>query len=255
LLVVPEKTIACIPVIQNETILPFDMNISSFLKPLNKDNKRDWFTPHFYKCLPLSIANMQGFAFSSPFSFDVSWNGNNSVEDISINCYDDSGILNFNKMNHVSVSSQFGNGIFTMHFPLILKTPPGVNLMTIAAPNYPLPGISPMSGVVETDNLSFTFTLNFKIDIPNVIIKIEKNYPIMGIIPIPRRYCDSFKLVDAYNLLNKNDIEEQREIAQEQGNSRKKQNKNQEKTDGRYYKGKDIRNNIFKDHQLPKEKQ
>jgi hypothetical protein len=253
LLIVPEKTIACIPVISNESSLPFNMDISSFLKPLNKDHKRDWFTPHFYKCLPLSIANMQGFAFSSPFSFDVSWNGNNGVEDLYINRYDDSGILNFNKMDHVSVFSQFGNGIFTMHFPLILKTPPGVNLMTIAAPNYPLPGISPMSGVVETDNLSFTFTLNFKIDIPNAIIRIEKNYPIMGIIPIPRRYCDSFELVDAYTVLNKNDIEEQRQISHEQNISRDKQSKNQEKTDGRYYKGTDIRNNIFKDHQLPKE--
>ena len=113
---------------------------------------------------------------------------------------------NFEKINHVTVSSDFGHGIFTMTFPLILKTPPNVNLMTIAPPNYPWPGISPMSGVVETDNLSFTFTLNFKIDLPNTLIKIEKDYPIMGIIPIPRYYCDSFELVNAYDILNENDI-------------------------------------------------
>ena len=175
MLVVPEKTIACIPIIPNESILPFNMDISSFLKPLNKNYKRDWFTPHFYKCLPLSIANMQGLAFSSPFSFEVFWNGKNTIDSIFFNIYDDSKIDNFAKMSHVKVSSQFGNGIFTMNFPLILKTPPNVNLMTIAAPNYPLPGISPMSGVIEADNLSFTFTLNFKIDLPNTLIKIEKN--------------------------------------------------------------------------------
>lgn len=261
MLTVPEKTIACIPLIPDDQVLPFNMDISSFLKSLNKDYKRDWFTPHFYKCLPLSIANMQGLVFSSPFSFEVFWNGVNTTDGISFNVYNDSGIQNFEKMNHVRVSSEFGHGIFTIHFPLILKTPPNVNLMTIAPPNYPLPGISPMSGVVETDNLSFTFTLNFKIDLPNTLIKIEKDYPLMGIIPIPRNYCDSFNLVNAYDVLNKDDIEEQRQIAKEQGISRDKQNKYSEKTngryykgDGRYYKGIDIRNNKFKNHQLPKGK-
>ena len=252
MLVVPEKTIAYIPVIPKETLLPFNMDVSSFLKPLNENHKRDWFTPHFYKCLPLSIANMQGLAFSSPFSFEIFWNGENKTDSIFFNIYDDSGIQNIETMNHVSVSSEFGHGIFTMSFPLMLKTPPNVNLMTIAPPNYPLPGISPMSGVVETDNISFTFTLNFKIDLPNIWIKIGKNYPLMGIIPIPRHYCDSFKLVNAYNVLNKDDIEEQRQIAKEQSESREKQNKHNEKTDGRYYKGTDIRNNKFKNHQLPK---
>ena len=254
MLVVPEKTIAYIPVIENKTLLPFNMDISSFLKPLNKDYKRDWFTPHFYKCLPLSIANMQGLAFSSPFSFDIFWNGGSKTDSISFNVYNDSGIPSFEKMNHVYVSSEFAHGIFTMHFPLILKTPPNVNLMTIAPPNYPLPGISPMSGVVETDNLSFTFTLNFKIDLPNTLLKIEKNYPLMGIIPIPRYYCDSFELVNAYDILNKDDIEEQRQIAEEQGVSRQKQNQYSEKPDGKYYKGTDVRNNKFKNHQLPKRK-
>ena len=254
MLVVPEKTIAYIPIISDESVLPFNMDMSSFLKPLNEHHKRDWFTPHFYKCLPLSIANMQGFAFSSPFSFEVFWNGETHPDSISFNDYHDSGIHNFEKMNHVFVSSEFGHGIFTMHFPLILKTPPGVNLMTIAPPNYPLAGISPMSGVVEADNLSFTFTLNFKIDLPNTLLKIEKNYPLMGIIPIPRYYCDSFELVNAYDILNKDDIEEQRQISQKQNLSREKQNKYNESPDGRYYKGTDIRNNKFKNHQLPKKK-
>jgi hypothetical protein len=252
LLIVPEKVIACIPIVSDEGVLPFDMNISSFLKPLNKNHKRDWFTPHFYKCLPLSIANMQGLAFSSPYSFEVFWNGKTQRDGISFKVYSDYEIDNFEKMNHVILSSEFGHGIFTMHFPLILKTPPDVNLMTIAPPNYPLPGISPMSGVIETDNLSFTFTLNFKIDLPNTLIKIEKNYPLMGIIPIPRNYCDSFELVNAYDILNKDDIEEQRQIAREQAIARNKQNKYNEKPDGRYYKGIDIRNNKFKNHQLPK---
>jgi hypothetical protein len=252
LLTVPEKTIAYVPLIEKKDLLPFDMNVSNFLKPLNEDHKRDWFTPHFYQCLPLSIANMQGLAFSSPFTFDVFWNGGEDKEAISINVYDDCEIPNFTKTLHVSAVSHFGHGIFTFVLPIMLKTPPNINLMTIAAPNFPLPGISPMSGVVETDNLSFSFTLNFKIDIPNVVIKIKKDYPIMGIIPIPRNYCDSFELLNAYDILNKEDIEEERQIAHEHSISRDNQNKNNLKPDRKYYRGTDIRNNKFKNHQLPK---
>ncbi len=252
MLVVPDKTIAYIPVIAPEGIEEFDMNISRFLKPSNENYKRHWFNSHFYKCLPLSIANMQGLVFSSPFSLDVFWNGGNNTEDLLLNAYDDSGIKNIETGNHVHFTSEFGYGIFTAHFPVMLKTPPGVNLMTIAPPNYPLPGISPMSGVVEADNLTFTFTLNFKVDIPNVVIKIEKDYPIMGIIPIPRYYCDSFSLINAYDILDKDDIEDQRQICDEQGKSRLEQNNNKEKQDRRYFRGIDIRNNKFKNHQLPK---
>lgn len=254
MLTVPDKTIAFVPVIPKSGTEAFDIStISTFLKPLNETHKRDWFTSHFYKCLPLSIANMQGLAFSSPFSFDVFWNGGNKTEDLTFKFYDDSGISNITTKNHVSFNSEFGHGIFTAHFPLILKTPPGVNLMTIAPPNYPLAGISPMSGVVEADNLTFTFTLNFKVDIPNVLLKIQKNYPIMGIIPIPRYYCDSFKLVNAYDIFDKDKIEEQRQMANEQAISRDLQNKYNKKADGRYFRGVDIRDNKFIDHQLPKD--
>ena len=74
----------------------------------------------------------------------------------------------------------------------------------------------------------------------------------MGIIPIPRNYCDSFQLLNGYDILNKDDIEEERQISYEQSVSRDEQNKNNLKQDKRYYRGTDIRNNKFKNHQLPK---
>jgi hypothetical protein len=56
-LVVPDKTIAFFPIIPADGIKPFDLkNIDLFLKPLNTNHKRDWFTPQFYKCLPLAIS-------------------------------------------------------------------------------------------------------------------------------------------------------------------------------------------------------
>ena len=87
--VVPDKTIAFFPVIPNDNLKKFNLeDVGIFLKPLNIDHKREWFTSHFYHCLPLSIGNMQGFIFSLPYTFSVLWNGGSSPEDLTIEAVD-----------------------------------------------------------------------------------------------------------------------------------------------------------------------
>jgi hypothetical protein len=250
-LVVPEKTIAFFPIAPQEGLDSFDLkNIGLFLRPLNTDHKRDWFTPNFYKCLPLAIGNMQGFVFSLPYGFDVLWNGGGMNEDLQIKCNED--VIPFMGTNFIHPNSEFGSGIITIHFPLTLKTPPGVNLMTIAPPNYPLPGLSPLTGVVEADNLRFTFTLNIKVDIPNVPIHVLPNTPLVGLIPIPRYFCDQFELKNAYDIFTEEEVEEEKTVVEEHGLQREKNNGDYKIKDGLYYKGEDFRGNKFKDHQLPK---
>lgn len=242
---IPDKTIVAIPVIPAEGIAEFDMkDLENIIFPLEKD--RYWFTKHFYKCLPLALGNIQGFGFSCPFGFDVIWNGGESTEDLQIFFHEN--YSNFLDKNSVFVASEFGHGIITIHFPFILKTPKEVNLMTIAPPNFPIPGLSPMTGVVETDNLRFTFTLNIKVDLPNVLIKIHENTPLMGIIPIPRNFCDSFQIKNAYEILDKNYIDEERDVVKRHGEYRNKTSLDQ---DGLYYKGMDFDKNKFQSHQLP----
>ncbi len=249
--VVPDKTIAMFPVIPIDGIKSFDLkDVGLFLNPLNNSHKRDWFSSHFYKCLPLSIGNMQGFVFSIPYGFDVIWNGGNSTKDLDIRYHID--FEPYKDLNFIYPSSDFGSGVLTIYYPLILKTPPMVNLMTIAPPNYPLTGMSPMTGVVESDNIRFGFTLNLKIDIPNTTIRVLPNTPLVGIIPIPRYFCDSFELKNAYDIFDKKVIEEERAVIKEHGDKRKKDNMHNKKQDGLYYKGVDIRGNKFKDHQFPK---
>jgi hypothetical protein len=193
---------------------------------------------------------MQGFVVSVPFSFDVFWNGGNSVEDIYIQTNLDKDL--FNNKNYVTVSSEFGHGILTLHFPIQLKTPPGVNLMTIAPPNFPVPGMSPMTGVIESDNLRFTFTFNIKIDIPNVNIRVIKDAPLVGLIPIPRYFCDSFELKNANDIFSEEIIQDEMNTVFEHGKKRDLHNANKLGSDKIYYTGKDVRGNKFKDHQLPK---
>lgn len=261
-LVIPDKTIAVFPIEPAEGIEPFNIdNLNLFLNPLKNDHKRKWFTSNFYKCLPLAIGNMQGFVFTLPYSFDIYWNGGNSEKDLTITYYDD--FKPYEKMNFIYPHSEFGHGILTIHFPVVLRTPPKVNLMTIAPPNYPLPGLSPMTGVVETDNLRFGFTLNIKIDIPNRLIKVLPNSPLIAIIPIPRYFCDAFELKSAYDIFDKEVIEEEKNIISKHNKKREKDTMANEKylmgnsdkapaKDGLYYKGMDVNGNKFKDHQLPK---
>jgi hypothetical protein len=248
--VVPENTIAVFPITpEGENIKPFDMNFSEFLNPLNTTHKRYWFTPHFYQCLPLSIGNMQGFVFSVPFGFDAMWNGGNRPEDMYIEYHED--YEKYRGTNAVSITSEFGNGILTFHAPVALKTPPGVNLMTIAPPNFPLGGMSPMTGVVESDNLRFTFTFNIKMDLPNLNIRVPANTALVGILPIPRYFCDSFTAVNAADIFDQSVIDEEKKVIFEHSMSRKLANETGAGLDKLYYKGKDIRGNKFKDHQLP----
>jgi hypothetical protein len=250
-LTVPEKTIAFFPIIPHDGIKPFNLNdVGLFLKPLNTTHKRDWFDAHFYKCLPLSIGNMQGFVFSLPYKITLFWNGGNNVEDLIISYEED--FKKYKNVNFIHPSSEFGHGILTIHFPLTLKTPPGINLMTIAPPNFPLSGLSPMTGVVESDNIRFSFTLNIKVNFPNAKIIIEKDTPLVGLLPIPRYFCDSFELKNAYDVFDKNVIEEEMKIVDKHNKQRDISNQNPGNTDRLYYSGQDIDGNKFKDHQLPK---
>jgi len=246
-MIVPEKTIAFYSLSNNREYSVKDVSI--FLKPLSNTYKRDWFSSKFYKCLPLSIGNMQGFIFSIPFDLEIKWNGGNDPGDLNILMKNSE-----NYKDYIHVTSGFGFGIFTIHFPIILKTPPGVNLMTISPPNFITSGITPMTAVIETDNLKFTFTLNFKINEINKVIKVPANSPIMGIIPIPRYFCDSFELKNAYDIFDKDTIQEEKNIVIYHGKLREESNKlGKYKHDGSYFKGEDIMGNKFLDHQIPKE--
>ena len=251
-LFVPEKTIAFFPInLDPESELKnFNLeDVNLFLKPLNLDHKRDWFTPHFYRCLPLSIGNMQGFIVSLPYTISVFWNGKKDNDSITITFYED--FKPYDGYNFIYPKSEFGHGILTIHLPVTLKTPPGVNLMTIAPPNFPLPGLSPMTGVVESDNLRFSFTLNIKIDFANVDIVIPANTPITGLLPIPRYFCDSFELINAYSIFDKKIVEEESGVVYKNSQLRTYYNNIPSNPDRLYYSGQDILSNKFKDHQLP----
>lgn len=148
--------------------------------------KRDWFDPHYYYCLPLTIGNQYGFIVKSLRDYNVYWDGTSSDADIVF--------LNEDNSSKQVVKNGFRNGVITIQNHFHLKTPPGINLMTIQPPNMFIPGIAAMTGVIETDQIRRDFTFNFKVTVPNYEIKIRKGDPVGAFIPIPRYFTEKFEL-------------------------------------------------------------
>jgi len=236
---VPDNTIAVFVPKKNNTLIE---RLDNVLSPPPK--KRDWFSSHFYRCLPLTIGNQYGFVVKSEFPFAYEWDGGDNPD--SVKLYFPKEIDSF----YPQIETHFGHGIITIEPPWILRTPPNVNLMTINPPNYVIPNITVMTGVVETDNLRRNFTFNLKIQMPNIRIELPAGTPLAAFIPIPRFYADRFNLVLATDLFNENVIEEELKAA----NDAKEYRNNIEPTlpdnlSKHYFKGTDVYGNQFLNHQ------
>jgi hypothetical protein len=245
---VPDKTIAIFT-----TSYPYNDPLTQerLLGMIKKpDKKRDWFSPHFYRCLPLTIGNQYGFVVSSEFDFSFEWNGGDQPEDTQI--YLDEKIDNLDTIKYPNVQTHFGHGIVTINTPYFLRTPPGVNLITMNAPNYIIPNVTVMTGVVEADNLRKNFTFNLKIQIPNIKTTIPAGWPLAAFMPVPRYYCDEFNLDFAENLFDGDIVNEELKAENDAGQYRANVEINLKDRVGRHYmQGKDVYGNKFKDHQKP----
>jgi hypothetical protein len=241
---VPDKTITIFP--QNGW--SYD-NLENTIKKPNK--KRDWFAPFFYNCLPLAIGNQYGFVISPNFDFNVMWNGGLNPEDVSITMIHEKPL----SLEEHSLLPQghFGHGILTIVIPFIMRTPPGINLMTINPPNYIINNATVLTGVVEADNLRMAFTVNLKIHEPNRITSFKAGEPLAAIMPIPRYFGDKFELVNCSDIFSKEIVDEENNISKKHEilrfqNIEKSKNNNLQ-YDKLYFKGKDIDGNEFLDHQ------
>jgi hypothetical protein len=74
----------------------------------------------------------------------------------------------------------------------VVKTPPGVNLLVRGAPNFFIDGAHPLEGVVESDWLNYSFTMNWRVTEPNKVVQFKKGDPICFLQPIPHNYAEEF---------------------------------------------------------------
>lgn len=138
---------------------------------------------HPYRCLPLNIANQNGWFMTCPTSFRVFWYGGASAKDLEIR-FDDG-------IGDPTITSHFGSGVVTFSVPYLFRTPSGINLWVKGPSNWPKDGVQALEGVVETDWASSTFTMNWKMTRTNEWVQFEKGEPICMLVPIPRGFTET----------------------------------------------------------------
>ena len=192
----------------------------------------------------MTIANQYGFVVKSNWDAEISWDGNpNSMVEVKSEAW----------QNHQSIQpfvGDFGNGILTLENKVIIRTPPGINLMTMQPPNSFIKGLHVMQGVIESDNLRRNHSFNIKITEPNTIIKIKKGDWLAAFIPIPRFFVENFKLKDASKIFSSDIIENEMDSTHKLGWERL--NSDQPKINGsgrRYFKGIHVNETSYKNHQ------
>jgi hypothetical protein len=121
--------------------------------------RRDWMDAihggHAYRCLPLAVANTYGWQLLLPVDVTAEWNGGPALEDIVIDC----------AREHQAVSN-FAHGILTFDVGYIFRTAMDFHLLVTGPSNAGKDGVAPMTAVVESDWLPYSFTVNYRFTRP-----------------------------------------------------------------------------------------
>jgi hypothetical protein len=153
-------------------------------------SERDWMdgtSQRFaYRCTPLSIANASGWELVLPFSFAAGWTGGPLTSDVTI------VPAGGDPRASIVVASIFGHGVLSFHPGYLFQTSPGWALNVRGAPNVIKDGITPLEGLVETDWLPFTFTMNWRFTRPGLVM-FEKGESFCFITPTPHAILDEIQ--------------------------------------------------------------
>jgi hypothetical protein len=148
------------------------------------------------RCLPLRIANANGWFILNPAPVEIRWNGTRALDALTIRGLEDGVGLG---------RSMFGFGIVTFVIPYLFRTPRGVNLLVRGPANQPKDGVFPLDGLVETDWLPFSFTMNWKVTRPGMKIRFERDEPLAMLVPMERggveRYEPEIRNLDSNPVL------------------------------------------------------
>jgi hypothetical protein len=164
-----------------------------------------------YRCLPLVIANQAGWLIPCPVSFCAYWDGGPGKEHVQILFDQPAGkadlsdlfapivvsadVVNPAIQGDARISSHFGSGIVTFSIPYLFRSPPGINLWVKGPTNCIKDGVQPLEGVVETDWLPATFTMNWKLTRPHNSVRFERGEPICMVVPVPRGLAERLEPV------------------------------------------------------------
>jgi hypothetical protein len=150
--------------------------------------QRDWMdaTPqrYAYRCLPLAIMNQTGWWIRNPVGFTATWRGRPEPGSIDFR-FEASQELWAQWIN-----SQFGAGIITWNTPFLFRTRPHGSRLFVCGPvNSFKANVQPMSALIESDWISMSFTMNWKVIVPNQPVRFELAEPLFQAIPLASNIC------------------------------------------------------------------
>lgn len=135
---------------------------------------------HAYRCTPLSIANGTGWELLSPHDFSATWTGGRRTADITIKAARPEMQAEVDRF----AQSHFGEAVLTLQPGYLFRTAPGWALWVRGSPNHPAINIYPLEGIVETDWLPFTFTMNWRFSYPGTV-HFKKGDRFCFLTPVP----------------------------------------------------------------------
>lgn len=152
------------------------------------DWRRPWMenTPSrfAYRCLPLTIANQVGLWIDNPVTFTAVWRGDDAPGSVDFH-FNAAADLWGNWIN-----DQFGLGVVTWNTPLLFRTrPAGSRLLVTGPANYFKANAHPLTALMETDWMTASFTMNWKVMTPGVPVLFEAGEPLFQAIPLARDVC------------------------------------------------------------------
>lgn len=236
---VPDNKIVCIP-----ERLDYASTMLELIEPLRGKGQRASLGEHSFHCLPVVVGNQYGFAIKSMKSWTAVWNGGPAPGDtlVKLDPEDANSSLQ-------TVSSHFGSGIVTVQNRFHFRTPPGVNLLALDAPNYFHFNLSNLFAVIEADNLRRDFTFNLKIVKPNVEVSIKKGEIISAIIPMPRYFVDDYEVVSGLDVFSEELIKKEIKQNEKFAKERHADTSKPQGVGKLYWRGVDADGNEFPDHQ------
>ena len=95
----------------------------------------------------------------------------------------------------------------------LFVTEPGWNLLTTGPFNHPRDGISPLTGVIETDWLPYPFTMNWQMTRPGTV-RFERGDAFCLIFPVRKDELEAAD-VEIYNLADDPELEKKQKAWRE----------------------------------------
>ncbi|WP_156024424.1 DUF6065 family protein [Smaragdicoccus niigatensis] len=167
---------------ENWDLVAYTLGATEGLVPVPAMKRRAWMdaTPFAFarRCLPLTVANQAGWVVCTPFDISVRWNGSAAVGSLRIEV---------GEPTHPAagfVVDHFGSGVITFGIPWLFRTPPGVVMSVRGTPNFWVDGAHPLDGIVETDWMTATFTMNWRITRPHHWVRFAAGDPVCFLQPL-----------------------------------------------------------------------